>query len=129
MMPVKYACILVLMALLVACEKDGDPPEVKLLNGNYVNTDTIVDPFSTLKFKWKVTRGTAELSSFTLRKDGEDHPFFPVQYIPADVYIDSIGVPGPAEADTIVFSFVASEIQFKSLIHFKRLNKCAPNYN
>ncbi len=98
------------MAFLPACEKKSDNPTVELLNGDFIAASTTISPGGSLKFKWKATKGKADLASFTLRLDGQDQGRFPNDNIPADVYIDSTYLEGPLNSGDYVYSFVAADV-------------------
>ena len=100
---------LILLILVLACEKDTSNPRVELLNGNWLTKNTSIGPGGLLKFKWKVTRGKSDLASFTLRQDGLDLVRFPNNDIPVDEYIDSTYLEGPVVLGTYVYSFLATD--------------------
>ena len=110
-MPGKFRflpCVLILL-LVLACEKDTSNPRVELLNGTWLTKSTSIGPGGSLKFKWRVTRGKSDLASFTLRMDGQDLDRFPKNDIPVDEYIDSTYLEGPVVLGTYVYSFLATD--------------------
>jgi hypothetical protein len=105
-----YLIYLLALTLVLSCEKDSDAPRVELLNSDWMNTSTSIVSGGILKYKWKVTRGNADLATFTLRQDGIDlAPRFPQTGIPADVYLDSAYLEGPIQEGTYVYQFLATD--------------------
>lgn len=112
----KYKIIYLILILLAisfsGCEKKKDPT-VTLLNGNFMNTNTTISAGGLLKFKWEASKGKTDLSSFTVKMDGNDLAGFPNATIPADVYLDSIYLEGPTATGDFVFSFQVTDTDGK----------------
>jgi hypothetical protein len=113
----KYKAVLVSLMLLVVsfsgCEKKKNPT-VTLLNGSFITTNTSIGPGGLLKFKWEASKGKSDLSSFTVRVDGNDLPGFPNTTIPADVYLDSTYREGPVQEGDYTYSFIATDADGKT---------------
>jgi hypothetical protein len=103
-----YLILILLVVSLSGCEKKKDPT-VTLLNGSFITNNTTIPSGGLLKFKWEASKGKTDLSSFTVRMDGNDLPGFPNTNIPSDVYLDSIYLEGPSAAGDYTFSFQVTD--------------------
>lgn len=84
-------------------------PEVRLLNERFITTSVDISPGGVLRFKWMAEKGKSDLSSFTIRINGEDYIGFPVTSIPPDIYCDSVFMEGPAGEGDYTYSFIAGD--------------------
>ncbi len=84
-----------------------------MLNDRFMTSNVDIVPGGVLRFKWIAEKGKSDLSSFTIRVNGEDHPGFPMSPIPADIYVDSIFMEGPVTVGDYTFSFIANDIDGK----------------
>jgi hypothetical protein len=108
-----FITLILLVVLITGCEKKKNPT-VTLLNGSFITTNTSISPGGLLKFKWEASKGKSDLSSFTVRIDGDDLPGFPNASIPTDVYLDSTYREGPIQKGNYTYSFVATDADGKT---------------
>ncbi len=108
----KYRTIYLILILLAVsfsgCEKKKNPT-VTLLNGEFIVSNTSIEPGGLLKFKWEAKKGKTDLSSFSVLMNGNDLPGFPNASIPADVYLDSIYLEGSSAKGNYTFSFQVTD--------------------
>jgi len=108
-----YFILIMLMGLtLTACLKDKEPT-VSLLNGRFMTTNVEISPGGVLMFKWIAEKGKSDLSSFTIRVNGDDLYGFPTTSIAPDVYLDSAFMEGPTDKGNYTFSFTATDMDGK----------------
>ena len=100
--------ILVISLTITACLKDKEP-KVSLLNGRFMTTNVDISPGGVLRFKWLAEKGKSDLSSFTIRVNGDDLNGFPITSIAPDVYLDSAFMEGPAASGEYIYSFIATD--------------------
>jgi hypothetical protein len=108
-----YVIVIMLAVSFAGCEKKKNPT-VTLLNGNFITTSTTIGPGGLLKFKWEASKGKTDLSSFTVKVDGNDLPGFPDASIPTDVYLDSTYREGPVQKGNYTYSFIATDVDGKT---------------
>lgn len=111
-MKYKQVCLILIMLAVSfsGCEKKKNPT-VTLLNGDFITTNTTINPGGLLKFKWEASKGKSDLSSFTVLIDGNDLPGFPNTVIPAEVYLDSIYLEGPSTTGNYAYSFQVTDTE------------------
>ena len=110
----RHSLILAVLLCLpiTGCLKDKEPT-VSLLNGRFMTTNVEISPGGVLMFKWMAEKGKSDLSSFTIRVNGDDHYGYPISPIAPDIYVDSVFMEGPTDKGDHTFSFTATDMDGK----------------
>jgi hypothetical protein len=112
MKTIRSNVILLILSVLVlyGCTRQKEPT-VRLLNGRFMTGNVEITPGGVLQFKWMAEKGKSDLTSFTIRVNGDDLSGYgyPVTQIPPDVYIDSTFMEGPAARGDYTYAFIAGD--------------------
>lgn len=98
------------VGFFTSCEDDevATGPTIEFIGGTYVDTDATVTEDSTFTFKWIVTKGSADLESFTIRLTNNDITGYPVTDIDPDLYQGQQAIT-PAGTGVYEYTFIATD--------------------
>lgn len=82
-------------------------------NDRFISSSRTVSPGAALSFKWIAEKGGDDLSSFSVRVNGDLIFGYPLENIPPDVYIDSAFIEAPVNGGSYAFAFTATDTEGK----------------
>ncbi|MFC2098203.1 hypothetical protein ACFLSP_00525 [Bacteroidota bacterium] len=111
---IRQILLITILCLIVAtgCTQQKDPT-VTMLNDRFITTNKIISPGDPLPFKWMAEKGKSDLSSFTIRINGDDWFGYPITSIPTNIYSDSAFLEGPVTQGNYAFSFLVTDTDGK----------------
>lgn len=88
-------------------EEEG--PTLTFFGGDYIDEDTTVEPGGVLKFSWLATKGSSNLASFTIERDGVTLSGYPNENIPNDNYQATVELEAPLNKADYVYEFTVTD--------------------
>jgi hypothetical protein len=114
MKKLRFFTLLILIAFagfFSGCDNltQDEAPLLDFFGGVYIDADATVEPGGVLKFSWLATKGSSNLASFTIERDGITLAGYPDEAIPNDNYKDSVNLEAPLNVGDYVYSFTVTD--------------------
>jgi hypothetical protein len=84
-------------------------PALQFFGGVYIDDDVTVEPGGVLKFSWLATKGSSNLTSFTIERDGVTLAGYPDESIPNDNYKDSVSLEALENEGDYVYELIVTD--------------------
>jgi hypothetical protein len=84
-------------------------PAIQFFGGVYIDDDATVAPGGILKFSWVATKGSSNLASFTIEREGITLAGYPDETIPNDNYQDSVSLEAPLNEAAYVYELIVTD--------------------
>ena len=91
------------------CETTNEGPSLQFFGGVYIDDDVTVAPGGVLKFSWLATKGSSNLASFTIERDGITLSGYPDEGIPGDNYKDSVNLEALQNVGDYVYELIVTD--------------------
>jgi hypothetical protein len=91
------------------CETTNEGPSLQFFGGKYIDDDVTVAPGGVLKFSWLATKGSSNLASFTIEREGVTLAGYPDESIPNDNYKDSVSLEAPMNEGEYVYELIVTD--------------------
>jgi len=101
--------VIAFLVFFTSCETTNEGPSISFLGGEYIDADATVAPGSVLKFKWIANKGSSNLSSFTIERDGIALSGYPDESISNDNYQDSVTLEAPLNLGEYVYQLIVTD--------------------
>jgi hypothetical protein len=88
-------------------EKEG--PTLTFFGDDYIDEDVTVEPGGVLKFSWLATKGSSNLASFMIERDGVTLSGYPDEDIPKDNYQGSVELEAPLNEAVYIYKFTVTD--------------------
>jgi hypothetical protein len=86
-----------------------EAPLLDFFGGAYIDANATVQPGGVLKFSWLATKGSSNLVSFTIERDGITLAGYPDETIPNDNYKDSVSLEAPSNEGVYIYEFIVTD--------------------
>ena len=84
-------------------------PTLEFFGGNYIDEDVTVVPGGVLAFSWLATKGSSNLASFLIERDGVTLTGYPDEDIPNDNYQGTVELEAPLTKAAYVYKFTVTD--------------------
>jgi hypothetical protein len=84
-------------------------PTLEFFGGNYIDEDVTVEPGGVLAFSWLATKGSSNLASFLIERDGVTLTGYPDEDIPNDNYSATVSLEAPLPKAAYVYKFTVTD--------------------
>ena len=84
-------------------------PALQFFGGVYIDDNATVEPGGVLKFSWLASKGSSNLASFTITRDGVELLGYPDESIPNDNYKDSVSLEAPLNEAAYVYELIVTD--------------------
>jgi hypothetical protein len=84
-------------------------PTLEFFGGNYIDEDVTVEPGGVLAFSWLATKGSSNLSSFSIERDNITLAGYPDEDIPNDNYSATVSLEAPQNEGAYVYKFIVTD--------------------
>ena len=85
------------------------PPTLEFFGGNYIDDNVTVEPGGVLAFSWLATKGSSNLASFSIERDGIALSGYPDEDIPNDNYTATVELEAPQNEGAYVYEFIVTD--------------------
>ncbi len=104
------------VGIFTSCDEAADllNPKIEFFGGNYIDEDVTVEPGAAISFSWLATKGTNNLKSFSIARDGVTLAGYPDEDIEKDNYTDNVTLEAPLNEGAYVYTFTVTDSKDKT---------------
>ena len=104
------------IGVFTSCDEAADllNPKLEFFGGTYIDEDVTVEPGAAISFSWLATKGTNNLKTFSISRDGVTLDGYPNEDIENDNYTGQVTLEAPLNEGAYVYTFTVTDSKDKT---------------